>query len=117
MTPKNILIVNEQEYGEAHIVDYPKNYEWNDRDTKAITLQMSAQDIQELFVDDINWGIRTDFEMNEGDQVVIQSNYTDCSEYSVSGPIIDHRDSFCTIWMGKPTDMEILIETIYGGIN
>ena len=39
---------------------------------------------------------------------VIEQEVYDNSDYSIAGPIIDHRDGHVTIKMGKPTAAELL---------
>jgi hypothetical protein len=82
--------------------------EWNGRESWEITAEMTAQEAAELFTDDAQWAIRriVDGEILD----------TDLSEFSVAGPIIDHRDGTVTAKMGKLTDREAL-EIIMGGMQ
>lgn len=79
------------------------DYTWDGRDVKAITLEISHASADELFVDDTEWSIL------DG-----ETEY-DNSDYSVAGDIIDHRDGTLTVKMGKPTDLELAYEELYGG--
>lgn len=85
---------------------YTKDKEWNDRESKAITLEMSYEDAIALFVDDLEWAIVYE----EGKTTEVYDN----SEYSVAGAVTDNRNGTVTVKMGKPTDAEILA-VIMGG--
>jgi hypothetical protein len=111
--------------------------DWDERASKAIKVEMDYTTALSLFVDDIEWSIVqeseetveeiiekevevTDIDAN-GEEVtrteiieevilvpkVITEEY-DNSEYSIAGDIIDHRNGYVTIKMGKPTAEEIL---------
>lgn len=80
--------------------------DWNNRASKAITLEMSHTDAMALFVDNLEW-----FIVYEVDEV---TEIYDNTEYSVAGSITDNRDGTVTVRMGKPTDAEILA-VIMGG--
>lgn len=79
------------------------DFTWDGRESKSITLEMEHATADELFVDDAEWSIL------DG-----ETEY-DNSDYSVAGDIIDHRDGTLTIKMGKPTDLELAYEELYGG--
>lgn len=90
---------------------------WNNRESKAIRLEMSYSDALETFVDDVDWSIILENnvsipEINEdGEEVVvnkIEEEFYDNSDYSIAGDIIDHRDGTVTVKMGKPTAEELL---------
>lgn len=80
--------------------------DWDNRESKAITLEMSYADAMALFVDNLEW-----FIVYEVDEV---TEIYDNTEYCVAGPITDNRDGTVTVRMGKPTDAEILA-VIMGG--
>ena len=82
--------------------------DWNGRESWEITAEMTAQEASGLFTDDAQWAIRR---MVDGEILD-----TDLSEFSVAGPIIDHRDGTVTAKMGKLTDREAL-EIIMGGMQ
>ena len=90
----------------AYIQGYTKDRDWNDRESKAITLEMSYADAMALFVDDLDWAIVYE----EGETTEVYDN----SEYSVAGSVTDNRNGTVTVKMGKPTDAEILA-VIMGG--
>ena len=85
---------------------YNKDREWNERESKAITLEMSYADAMALFVDDQEWSIVYE----DGETTEIYDN----SEFSVAGAVTDNRDGTVTVKMGKPTDADILA-VIMGG--
>lgn len=45
---------------------------------------------------------------------MIPEEYDNC-EYSLAGDIIDHRNGFVTVKMGKLTDLEAALELLLGG--
>lgn len=94
--------INETEYP-ATIDGQVSDYTWDGRETKSITLEMAHADAAELFVDDAAWSI-----VHDGTEY-------DNSDYSVAGDITDHRDGTLTVKMGKPTDLELAYEELYGG--
>ena len=79
-----------------------RDKEWNDRESKAITLEMSYEDAMAAFVDDLEWAIVYE----DGENTEIYDN----SEYSVAGPVTDNRNGMVTVKMGKITDGEALAE-------
>ena len=91
--------------------------DWNKRESKAITLEMSYEDALSLFVDDIEWAIvyQADSYLDEnGETVTPEAEVYDNSEFSVAGSITDNRNGTLTVKMGKPTDADILA-VIMGG--
>ena len=83
--------------------------EWNDRESKTITLEMAYTDAIALFVDGLAWSILMDVEkeQEDGSIVTVQEEY-DNSEYSMAGSITDNRDGTLAVKMGKPTKIEML---------
>lgn len=91
--------------------------EWDGRESKAIEVEMTYVDALNLFVDDVDWNIVQDIEIHrevedeEGNMVmklVNEQEVYDNSDYSIAGPITDHRNGKVTIKMGKPTAQELL---------
>lgn len=112
-------------YVEVNGVQYPASItgrisdkDWNNRESKAITVEMSYADAVGIFVDDVKWNIVQDIEetvehINEETEettyeLVIKQEFYDNSEYSIAGDIVDHRNGSVTVKMGKPTAEEIL---------
>ena len=92
--------------------------EWNDRESKTITIEMAYADAIALFVDGLNWSIVMDVEkeQEDGSIVTVQEEY-DNSEYSMAGSITDNRDGTLAVKMGKPTQIETLESQITGTIT
>ena len=83
--------------------------EWNDRESKTITLEMAYADAIALFVDGLAWSIMMDVEkeQEDGSTITVQEEY-DNSEYSMAGSITDNRDGTLAVKMGKPTQLEMI---------
>lgn len=92
--------------------------EWNDRESKTITLEMAYADAIALFVNGLVWSILMDVEQEQedGSIVTVQEEY-DNSEYSMAGSITDNRDGTLAVKMGKPTQIEKLESQITGTIT
>lgn len=92
--------------------------EWNERESKTITLEMAYADAIALFVDGLAWSILMDVEkeQEDGSIVTVQEEY-DNSEYSMAGSITDNRDGTLSVKMGKPTQIETLESQITGTIT
>ena len=114
---KTYVKINDNLY-EATISGRLHDEEWDNRASKAIKVEMSYQDAVNLFNNDKKWSIVQDVENFEEifdveteefitKTIIIQEEY-DNSEYSIAGDIIDHRNGYITIKMGKPTAEEIL---------
>ena len=81
--------------------------EWDNRESKAISLEMDYATANKLFVDGLEWSI---VEEAEDDNGIIQQVEWDNSEFTVAGSITDHRNGRVTVKMGKITDSEALAE-------
>lgn len=92
--------------------------EWNDRESKTITLEMAYADAIALFVDGLAWSILMDVEQEQedGSIVTVQEEY-DNRDYSMAGSITDNRDGTLAVKMGKPTKIEMLESRITGTIT
>lgn len=102
--------------------------EWDNRESKAITLEMGYAEANALFVDGLEWSIVEQneipvYEMDENGEYVldeegnpiqigteIEETEWDNSEFFVAGTITDHRNGKVTAKMGKITDSEALAE-------
>ena len=108
------LKVNNTEYP-ATVNGVYNERSWGDRDTKTITLTMTAAEAATLLPDNTPWSIvqremvdvldEQGYPTGETKEVV---NEYDNSEYSIAGDITDHRDGTVSIKMGKPTEVEML---------
>ena len=100
--------------------------EWDDRASKAITVEMDHAAASKLFVDGLVWSIveRQEVPVYQIDEqgVPIQTGTEteeiewDNSEYSIAGDLTDHRDGTITVKMGKLTELEEAYEIMLGGI-
>ena len=109
----------------AQIDGILENRNWDNRDSKAITLNISYAAASALFVDGLTWSIVTDYERETinaetgkvtGETEAVSEEY-DNSAFSVLGDIVVHIDGTVTVIMGKPTDLEETLGLLYGGIK
>ena len=107
---------------------------WDNRASKAITLDMDYATASALFVDGAAWSIITEqdvpvYETNENGEPVLdelgnpevreyqtQETEFDNSDYCLAGDITDHRDGRITVKMGKLTEIEEAYELMLGGM-
>lgn len=99
--------------------------EWDGRESKAITCEMSHDDAVNTFVDGAAWSIIHQADSyveypesyeDENGEIITPEPVTitpdpveyDNSEYSIAGPVTDYRNGTVTIKMGKPTEVETL---------
>ena len=103
--------------------------EWDNRESKAITLDGDYEAVNALFPDGTAWSILDDVTTivrDEQGQPVVGEDGTvvtetvqqefDNSEFSIRGDLTVHVDGTCTVKMGKPTDLEDAYEILYGGM-
>ena len=96
--------------------------EWDNRNSKAITLEMDYATALSLFVDGLTWSIVQQNEVpvydeqGEPNGTEIQETEFDNSEYNLAGDITDHRDGTITVKMGKLTELEEAYELMLGGM-
>jgi hypothetical protein len=102
--------------------------DWDNRASKAITLEMDYATAIALFVDGLAWSIVQQnevptYQVDENGEVVLDENGNpiqtgteiqetewDNGDYDVAGAITDHRNGTITVKMGKITDAEALAE-------
>lgn len=110
--------INEKLYP-AEISGRKSDTAWDNRDSKAITLEMDYETASKLFVDGLAWSIvqetpiQVQTEDSEGNVTVetkMEVEEFDNSDYDVAGDIVDHRNGTITAKMGKITDGEALAE-------
>lgn len=77
---------------------------WQGRETKAITIESTYEEVSKNFVNDLKWSVLTETE--EG---LVES---DMSAYAIAGPITDNRNGTFTIRMGKYFEEELTNLTI-----
>lgn len=87
------------------------DYNWDNRESKTIVIEMTCSEANSLFVNGLKWSILNDVpqEQEDGTVITVQEEY-DNSEFSIAGDIIDHRDGTLSVKMGKPTQLEKLEE-------
>lgn len=106
----------------ATIAGRLKDKDWNDRPSKSIHLNLSYDEVKNLFQDDVKWEIGQEIELPtlsiEDDELTTIKNkiidFYDNSEYSIVGDIILHADGTTTIKMGCPTSEELLTMIMEG---
>lgn len=87
--------------------------DWDNRESKAITLEMTYENAAQLFVDGLSWSIVQkdtvpvyDESGNPTSETTEQVQEWDNSDYNVAGSIMDNRNGTCTCKMGKKTQLE-----------
>lgn len=104
--------------------------EWDGRESKAITLTCDFAAANALFPDGVVWSIVSEETVpvtNENGEPILDDNGDptwetaqtefDNSAFSIRGDLTVHVDGTCTVYMGKPTDLEDAYEMLYGGIE
>ena len=119
------ITINETLYP-ATISGRVQDKDWDNRESKAITLEMDYPTASALFVDGLAWSIVQQeeipvFELDENGNEVqtgtkMQETEFDNSEYNLAGDITDHRDGTITVKMGRLTDLEEAYEIMLGGM-
>lgn len=97
----------------ASIAGKMTDRDWDNRESKAITLEMTYENAAQLFVDDLSWSIVQrdtvpvyDESGNPTSETIEQVQEWDNSDYNVAGSITDNRNGTCTCKMGKKTQLE-----------
>ena len=103
---------NDTEYP-ASIAGKMTDRDWGNRESKAVTLEMTYAEASQLFVDGLSWSIVQ--REAEGSETTEQE--WDNSDYCVAGAITDNRDGTITAKMGKKTASDVLaeLEAAYDG--
>ena len=96
-----------------------KDGDWDDRESKTIIAELDYARARELFHDGVSWAIIEEHEesVSDGGDTHTETKRTefDNSEFNVLGDITVHTDGTCSVKMGKPTDLEVALEILYGG--
>ena len=105
----------------ASIVGKMSDKDWDNRESKAITLEADFDTVDALFPDGTAWSIVNEETVpvldDEGNLTYeTTQNEFDNSEYSIRGDLTVHVDGTCTVKMGKSTDLEDAYEALYGGM-
>ena len=103
--------------------------DWDNRESKTITIAAPFEIVNTLFQDGTAWSIVSkeiiqtvdehgESILNEGGGPAFVDDLTqfDNSEFSIRGDLTVHVDGTCSVKMGKPTDLEAAYEMIYGGL-
>ena len=116
----------------ATITGEEKDWNWGERPSKSITVEMSHAEADALFVDGAAWSMVERVEVRKPkldengfpvfdasgmvvvDGTEIRETEQDCSDYDLAGDLIDHRNGKITAKMGKHTTEELLA-VIMGG--
>lgn len=107
-------------YFKTNNIEYPASIagkmidrDWDNRESKAITLEMTYAEAAQLFVDGLSWSIVQrdtvpvyDESGNPTNETTEQVQEWDNSDYNVAGSITDNRNGTCTCKMGKKTQLE-----------
>lgn len=92
------------------------DHDWDNRDSKAITLEMDHATALKTFVNDLDWSIichgDSYTDPRNGETVTPEHEIYDNSDYCVAGSITDNRNGTITVKMGKKTDSEMLSELL-----
>lgn len=104
--------VGQDEYDALSINGKMNDKEWDGRQTKTFRLTMTHDDALEVFGDGCAWSIVDESTDERGDPVEVEF---DNSDFSLAGDVTDHRDGTVSITMGKETDLEEILEILYGG--
>lgn len=97
----------------ASIVGKISDKDWDNRESKAITLEMTYEEAMATFVDGLEWAIvyqADSYTDKDGSLITPEAETYDNSDYSVAGPVTDNRDGTVTVKMGVITDGEALAE-------
>lgn len=127
--------INDREFY-AQIDGVLQDISWDGRDTKTINFENypDYDTVKDLFVEGCHWESinewdeqvqKADAEGNpmfdeDGNPIMEAITHRDVydeSDYSVAGAITDYRDGRVSVKMGKLTDVEEVLEDIYGGIS
>lgn len=116
----------------ATITGEDKDWNWGERPSKSITVEMTHAEADALFVDGAAWSMVERVEVRKPkldengfpvfdasgmvvvDGTEIRETETDFSDYDLAGELIDHRNGKITAKMGKHTAEELLA-VIMGG--
>ena len=96
--------------------------DWDDRESKSITLEMDYATANAMFVNGLKWSIVEQYEVPVYDEngeetgTEIQETEYDNSDFILAGDLTDHRDGTMTAKMGKLTELEEAYEIMLGGI-
>jgi hypothetical protein len=98
---------------DATIEGHMPDLNWDNRDSKTITMAGSYADASALFSDGVAWSIVQkstvpvlDANNQPTGETKEQTDEWDNSDYSILGDITAHKDGTVSIKMGRPTEAE-----------
>lgn len=101
----------------ASIAGKVTDRDWDNRESKVVTLTATYEQAAQLFVDGLVWSIVQRDTVPVYDKSGQPTGETqefmqewDNSDFCVAGPITDNRDGTCTCKMGKKTASDLLAE-------
>ena len=120
--------INDNKYP-ASISTRMADSEWDNRATITAMLEMTHDEIAELFVDNVEWSIvyentSSEFVYDEEGNIKVDEEgkpimeektvitEQNCNDYCVAGDITDYRNGMFSITMGRPTDLEDTLEML-----
>jgi hypothetical protein len=84
-----------------------------DRQVEGYTLQITHAAAVTAFVDGVSFSL---IEESVDEAGTVTEIAYDKSAMSIPCGVLDNLDGTCTVFMGKPTDLEQAYELLYGGI-
>lgn len=111
--------VNNKRYRIKSVDGLMSDRDWDGRESKTIHFlpnEISYESCLNEFVDGVNWSIMQEVTSTDefGEEVQSVEEYSN-DEFILAGEIIDHRDGSFSVKMGKLSDIEQIIDVIYGG--
>lgn len=104
--------------------------DWDNRESKSITMAGGYADVDPLFVDGMAWSIVQEDSfpvvdeqgepvLDENGEPVFETRQTefDNSEFNIRGSLTVHTDGTCTVKMGKPTELEMAYEALSRAVS
>lgn len=89
----------------------PADGAWDRREARQFTLNMTAPEALEIFVDGLDWSlVRQRNVIGADGETQTVTEIEEQGDFNVAGAITDNRDGTSTIKMGKVTAAEILAE-------
>ena len=101
-----IVKINGENYEALSIQPRAKDSAWDNRESRAITLEMTYAEAMALFVNDITWSTESTYMNEEGVENTIVADF---SEFALAGPVTDNRDGTITVKMGKYLPDELML--------
>ena len=104
--------VGQDEYNALSITGKMNDKEWDGRQSKTFRIEATHGEALEAFTDGCEWSIVDMSTDDNGEPVEVEF---DNADFSLAGDVTDHRDGTVSVTMGKLTDLEEVLEIVYGG--